>query len=124
MFGNFIQSWRWSRDAKTLVFFKTCISCPCVRCQEPKTFNAKGDINILVVDCGMKLNQIRCLCVRGARVKIVPWNFPLSSASGIGCFLKPVDGFLCTVAFVRLYMPTSEQAFSVKLLLCQYLTDN
>jgi len=56
--------------------------CVFVICQEPRVFNDTGDVNILVVDCGSKLNQIRCLCVRGAKVKVVPWNFPLSSTSG------------------------------------------
>ena len=51
--------------------------------QEPRTFNDKGDVSILVIDCGMKLNQIRCFCMRGARVKVVPWNFPVSSAKGM-----------------------------------------
>jgi len=60
-------------------------ACVFVTCQEPRIFNGSGDVNILVVDCGLKLNQIRCLCVRGARVKIVPWDFPLSSTSGKFC---------------------------------------
>jgi len=57
--------------------------CLFIICQEPRIFNEKGDVNVLVVDCGLKLNQIRCLCVRGARVKVVPWNFPLSSTTGM-----------------------------------------
>ena len=47
--------------------------------QEPKIYNPKGDVNIVAVDCGIKNNQIRCLCERGARVKVVPWNYQLKS---------------------------------------------
>lgn len=44
-----------------------------------KTFNPEGDVKIVAVDCGMKYNQIRCLCKRGASVTIVPWDHPLKS---------------------------------------------
>ncbi|VDP18474.1 unnamed protein product [Soboliphyme baturini] len=36
---------------------------------------------VLVVDCGIKNNQIRCLLHRGAAVKIVPWNYPIAEES-------------------------------------------
>lgn len=49
--------------------------------KEPVVFSESGDIDILAVDCGLKFNQIRCLCRRGARVKVVPWNYPLSNES-------------------------------------------
>jgi carbamoyl-phosphate synthase/aspartate carbamoyltransferase/dihydroorotase len=32
---------------------------------------------ILMVDCGMKSNQVRCLLKRGVRVRVVPWNHPI-----------------------------------------------
>jgi len=51
-------------------------------------YNAGGDVTILAVDCGMKNNQIRCLCERGACVKVVPWNYPFTSA-GMSNFLLP-----------------------------------
>jgi len=41
-------------------------------------YNESGDVTIVAVDCGIKVNQIRCLCQRGAKVKVVPWNYPLS----------------------------------------------
>ncbi len=43
-------------------------------------YNASGDVHIVAVDCGMKYNQIRCLCQRGARVTVVTWNHPIKSA--------------------------------------------
>jgi carbamoylphosphate synthase small subunit len=42
-------------------------------------YNDSGDVSIVALDCGIKVNQIRCLCKRGARVKVVPWNYPISS---------------------------------------------
>uniref|UniRef100_A0A674K2N7 Carbamoyl-phosphate synthase small subunit N-terminal domain-containing protein n=1 Tax=Terrapene triunguis TaxID=2587831 RepID=A0A674K2N7_9SAUR len=37
-------------------------------------------VGITAVDCGLKYNQIRCLCQRGAAVTVVPWDHPLDSA--------------------------------------------
>lgn len=48
--------------------------------QEPRVFNPSGNVGITVVDCGIKYNQIRCLAQRGARVTLVPWDYPLDSA--------------------------------------------
>lgn len=44
-------------------------------------FNPGGSVRITAVDCGLKYNQIRCLCQRGAAVTVVPWDHPLDSAS-------------------------------------------
>lgn len=38
-----------------------------------------GSVRILAVDCGIKYNQIRCLCERGAQVTVVPWDYPLNA---------------------------------------------
>ena len=46
--------------------------------QSPVTYNHGGDVKIVAVDCGIKYNQIRCLCERGAQVTVVPWDHPLS----------------------------------------------
>ena len=40
-------------------------------------YNPDGEINITALDCGIKYNQIRCLCERGAAVTVVPWDYPL-----------------------------------------------
>jgi carbamoylphosphate synthase small subunit len=37
--------------------------------KEVKTYGS-GDKEILIVDCGMKLNQLRCFLKRGVRVKV------------------------------------------------------
>eukprot|EP01134_Creolimax_fragrantissima_P006085 CFRG6085T1 len=46
-----------------------------------KVFNPTGDVSILAVDCGIKNNIIRQLCVQGAKVTVVPWDFDFLSAA-------------------------------------------
>lgn len=38
----------------------------------------KGDIRVLVVDIGLKYNQLRCMLRRNASVRVVPWNYSVS----------------------------------------------
>ncbi|XP_023687334.1 multifunctional protein CAD isoform X1 [Paramormyrops kingsleyae] len=68
-----------------------------VSVKEPRVFNPSGVVRITAVDCGIKYNQIRCLCQRGARVTIVPWNQPLDSADFDGLFISngPGDPQFC-----------------------------
>uniref|UniRef100_A0A4W3KB82 Carbamoyl-phosphate synthetase 2, aspartate transcarbamylase, and dihydroorotase n=1 Tax=Callorhinchus milii TaxID=7868 RepID=A0A4W3KB82_CALMI len=63
----------------------------------PKVYNPSGDVKIMAVDCGMKYNQIRCLCKRGASVTVVPWDYPLHSEEFDGLFLSngPGDPMYC-----------------------------
>lgn len=51
-----------------------------VSVSKPVTYNADGHIRIMAVDCGIKNNQIRCLCSRGVSVTVVPWDYPLKSS--------------------------------------------
>lgn len=68
-------------------------------------YNPAGEPRICVVDCGLKLNQIRCLIKRGARVNVVPWNHPLNDQDYDGLFLSngPGDPVVCqeTVKHIR-----------------------
>lgn len=59
--------------------------------QEPRVFNPSGSLRITAVDCGIKFNQIRCLAQRGARVTVVPWDWPLDSAGPTA----PASSALC-----------------------------
>lgn len=43
-------------------------------------FNPGGSPRVTALDCGLKNNQIRCLCKRGAAVTVVPWDHPLDPA--------------------------------------------
>lgn len=40
-----------------------------------QVFNSTGSPHILLLDCGVKLNQIRCFLKRGAKVTLVPYNY-------------------------------------------------
>ncbi|XP_064196290.1 CAD protein isoform X2 [Anguilla rostrata] len=68
-----------------------------VSMKEPRVFNPSGTVRIAAVDCGIKYNQIRCLCQRGARVTVVPWDHPLDSTDFDGLFISngPGDPQFC-----------------------------
>jgi len=51
-----------------------------------------GDLNIAVIDCGVKNNIIRCLTRRGARVTVAPWDADLESLDYDGLLLSNGPG--------------------------------
>ncbi|NXG11083.1 PYR1 protein, partial [Sakesphorus luctuosus] len=63
----------------------------------PHVFNPGGLLRITALDCGLKNNQVRCLCERGAAVTVVPWDHPLDTADFDGLFISngPGDPQLC-----------------------------
>ncbi|XP_036190966.1 CAD protein isoform X2 [Myotis myotis] len=65
---------------------------PEVSIKAPQVFNAGGTPRILALDCGLKYNQIRCLCQRGAEVTVVPWDHALDSREYEGLFLSNGPG--------------------------------
>ncbi|XP_036922614.1 CAD protein isoform X5 [Sturnira hondurensis] len=65
---------------------------PEVSIEAPRVFNTGGTPRILALDCGLKYNQIRCLCRRGAEVTVVPWNHALDSQEYEGLFLSNGPG--------------------------------
>ncbi|XP_050186854.1 CAD protein isoform X1 [Myiozetetes cayanensis] len=71
----------------------------------PRVFNPAGSLRITALDCGLKNNQVRCLCERGAAVTVVPWDHPLDTADFDGLFISngPGDPQLCqeTVSNLR-----------------------
>uniref|UniRef100_H3AU29 Carbamoyl-phosphate synthetase 2, aspartate transcarbamylase, and dihydroorotase n=1 Tax=Latimeria chalumnae TaxID=7897 RepID=H3AU29_LATCH len=79
--------------------------------QEPRAFNPDGDVRIVAVDCGMKYNQIRCLCRRGASVTVVPWDHPLDSNEFDGLFISngPGDPVFCQQTIENLRRIISEE---------------
>lgn len=81
--------------------------------KEPKTFNPNGYPRIAALDCGLKLNQIRCFLKRGARVDLVPWNYDLNPNDFDGLFLSngPGDPFVCqeSVEKIRKVLHTSDK---------------
>uniref|UniRef100_A0A8C2MEX4 Multifunctional protein CAD n=1 Tax=Cricetulus griseus TaxID=10029 RepID=A0A8C2MEX4_CRIGR len=65
---------------------------PEVSIKTPRVFNAGGAPRICALDCGLKYNQIRCLCQLGAEVTVVPWNHELDSQKYDGLFLSNGPG--------------------------------
>ncbi|CAO2604118.1 CAD protein [Lemmus lemmus] len=65
---------------------------PEVSIKTPRVFNAGGAPRIFALDCGLKYNQIRCLCQLGAEVTVVPWNHELDSQKYDGLFLSNGPG--------------------------------
>ncbi|XP_039548605.1 CAD protein isoform X2 [Pimephales promelas] len=63
-----------------------------VSMKEPKVFNPEGTVRITAIDCGIKYNQIRCLCQRGARVTVVPWDHHLDCNDFDGLFISNGPG--------------------------------
>ncbi|XP_067326291.1 multifunctional protein CAD [Anolis sagrei] len=90
-----------------------------VSVQEPRLFNPGGSPRIMAIDCGLKYNQIRCFCERGAAVQVVPWDHPLDSADFDGLFVSngPGDPQFCqeTVTNLRrvLDLPSPKPLFGI-----------
>jgi carbamoyl-phosphate synthase small subunit len=64
-----------------------------------------GDKTVIVVDCGMKTNQLRNLLARGLKVKVVPWDYDfVSDNSWDGLFISngPGDPTMCTATISNL----------------------
>ncbi|XP_059141957.1 CAD protein-like isoform X2 [Physella acuta] len=62
-----------------------------------KTYNKEGEVKIVAIDCGLKYNQIRCLCKGGASVTVVPWNaqFNIEDYDGVFVSNGPGDPVMC-----------------------------
>ena len=59
---------------------------------KPMSYNPNGDVDILVVDCGLRHSQLRCLAERGAKLRVVPWNHNLENEQFDGLFLSSGPG--------------------------------
>ncbi|XP_022667529.1 CAD protein-like isoform X2 [Varroa destructor] len=69
-----------------------------VTCSAPVTYNSKGSPRIIVVDCGLKNNQLRCLLRRDACVTVVPFDYAIHEMKEQdGLFLSngPGDPTMC-----------------------------
>ncbi|MFH0817413.1 MAG: glutamine-hydrolyzing carbamoyl-phosphate synthase small subunit, partial [Candidatus Micrarchaeota archaeon] len=60
----------------------------------------KGKHKIIVLDCGMKNNILRCLLKRDVRLKIVPWDYDFNKEEYDGLFISngPGDPTMCKKA--------------------------
>ena len=62
-----------------------------VSCKEVMEYG-KGDKTVVLVDCGVKYNIIRCLVRRGVKVVRVPWNYDFSQLVYDGLFISNGPG--------------------------------
>ena len=70
-----------------------------VSCKEVMHYGS-GDKRVVLVDCGVKHNIIRCLVKRGVEVIRVPWNFDFHTIDYDGLFISngPGNPDFCTTA--------------------------
>lgn len=62
-----------------------------VSCKEVE-IHGSGDKTVVLVDCGVKHNIIRCLTRRGVRVVMVPWDYDFTSIPYDGLFISNGPG--------------------------------
>ncbi len=81
-----------------------------VSCREFITYNKGAGKRVVLVDCGVKANIIRCLVRRGLEVIRVPWDYDFNQLSFEGLFLAngPGDPEQCeaTVEHIRQFLKT------------------
>lgn len=62
-----------------------------VSCKKPE-IHGSGDKTVVLIDCGVKHNIIRCLTRRGVRVILVPWDFDFTTLDYDGVFISNGPG--------------------------------
>lgn len=84
-----------------------------VSCKEIIKYNEGVGKKVVLVDCGVKHNIIRCLINRGVEVIRVPWNYDYTSMSFDGLFLSngPGNPNMCNdaVDIIRKQMSLSQK---------------
>jgi len=84
-----------------------------VSCQHVIRYNEGAGRKVVLVDCGVKANIIRCLVNRGVEVIRVPWNYDYTDLDFDGLFLSngPGDPDMCeeTVGVLRKQMSQSSK---------------
>lgn len=82
-----------------------------VSCKQVVRYNEGAGKKVVLVDCGVKANIIRCLVNRGVEVIRVPWNYDYTAMQFDGLFLAngPGDPDMCSnaVEIIRKQMNAS-----------------
>ena len=83
-----------------------------VSCKDIIRYNEGGKKKVVLVDCGVKANIIRCLIRRGVEVIRVPWDYDFNELQFDGLFLAngPGDPEQCgkTVEHIRTFLNNKE----------------
>ena len=81
-----------------------------VSCKEIIRYNEGAGKRVVLVDCGVKANIIRCLVKRGVEVVRVPWDYDFNQLEFDGLFLAngPGDPEQCTktIEHIRQFLAT------------------
>ena len=87
-----------------------------VSCKEVIHYG-KGDKKVVLVDCGVKHNILRCLINRGVEVIRVPWNYDFNTIEWDGLFISngPGNPALCeeAVGHIREAMKKDKPIFGI-----------
>ena len=79
-----------------------------VSCKQVISYNKGANRRVVMVDCGVKANIIRCLVRRGVEVVRVPWDYDFNQLKFDGLFLAngPGDPERCepTVEHIRTFL--------------------
>ena len=86
-----------------------------VSCKEVIRYNEGAGKKVVLVDCGVKANIIRCLVRRGCEVIRVPWNYDYTDMQFDGLFLAngPGDPDKCGAAVDILKKQMSQSRKSI-----------
>jgi carbamoyl-phosphate synthase small subunit len=92
-----------------------------VSIQIPRTFypdvSVEPPLKVVVVDVGVKFNQIRCLTRRGIQVILVPWNYDFTTKDYDGLFISngPGDPTMCgpTIDLIRKAFEDEKPIFGI-----------
>ena len=83
-----------------------------VSCKEVIIYNRGAGKRVVLVDCGVKANIIRCLTKRGVEVVRVPWDYDFNQLKFDGLFLAngPGDPEQCgkTIEHIRTFLQNSD----------------
>lgn len=87
-----------------------------VSCKEVKTYG-EGDKTVVLVDCGVKHNILRCFIGRGVRVIRVPWDYDFTTLDYDGLFISngPGNPEFCekTVGHIRKALEGDKPIFGI-----------
>ncbi|MBR6203235.1 MAG: glutamine-hydrolyzing carbamoyl-phosphate synthase small subunit [Bacteroidaceae bacterium] len=83
-----------------------------VSCKEVIRYGEGKDKKVVLVDCGVKNNIIRCLLKRGVEVIRVPWNYDFNTLDFDGLFLAngpgDPDTAVDTVTHIKKFLATEK----------------
>lgn len=86
------------------VNFVDQVSCKEIITYKPTSDSKQKAPKVLLVDCGVKVNILRCLLRRGVEVIRVPWNYDFNDMEFDGLFLAngPGDPDMCEAAVTNI----------------------